>query len=90
MVYTNKVIKGHVQKAAMCRWIGDQCLGFKCQFAFCERKALLPNGTCAFAIRFTESSDEFFKEVEKADIGKEGRVKDILGRKIGRKDIYLE
>lgn len=90
LVYTNKVIKGHVQKAAMCRWIGDYCLGFKCQFAFCERRALLPNGTCAFAVRFAESSEEFFREVEKSDISSEGRVKDILGRRIGRKDIFLE
>jgi len=89
LVFTNKVIKGHVQKAAMCRWIGDQCLGYKCQLGFCERKALLPDGTCAFAVRFREGGDDFFKEVEKDDIGG-SKVKDILGRRIGRKDVFLE
>jgi hypothetical protein len=89
LVFVNKVVKGHVQKSAMCRWIGDQCLGYKCQFVFCERKALLPNGVCTLAIRFSEGADDFLKEVEKYDIGG-GKVKDILGRRTGRKDIYLE
>jgi len=89
IVYTNKVIKGHVQKSAMCRWIGDQCLGYKCQFGYCERRALLPNGMCTLAIKFSEGSEDFFKEVEKADIGG-GKVRDILGRRTGRKDVFLE
>ncbi len=89
IVYTNKVVKGHVQKSAMCRWIGDLCLGYKCQFSYCERRALLPNGVCTLAVKFDEGSEEFLKEVEKADIGS-GKVKDILGRKTGRKGAFLE
>ncbi len=88
LVVVNKVVKGHVQKVAMCRWIGDQCLGVKCQFAFCERRALLPDGTCAFAIRFRESGDEFLKEVEKESL--DNRVRDLLSRRVGRRETFAD
>lgn len=72
----------------MCRWIGDQCLGARCQFAFCERKALLPDGSCAFAVRFREGGEDFLKEVEQETMDE--RLKDILSRRVGRKETFLE
>ncbi len=86
LVAVNKVVKGHVQKAAMCRWIGDVCLGYKCQFAFCDRKALLPDGRCAFSIKFKESEEEYIKELDKSDI--DSKIKNILAKRTGRKDYY--
>lgn len=88
LVIVNRVVKGHVQKAAMCRWIGDQCLGSRCQFAYCERKALLPDGRCAFAVKFKESGDAFLRELEESDV--DAKVKDLLNRKVGRRDSFLE
>ena len=88
LVVVNRVVKGHVQKVAMCRWIGDQCLGSRCQFAYCERRALLPDGKCAFAVRFKGSGDEFMKELEKESL--DNKVKDILGRRVGRRETFLE
>ncbi len=88
LVIVNRVVKGHVQKAAMCRWIGDQCLGAKCQFAYCERKALLPDGRCAFAVKFKDSGDAFMKELEQSEV--DNKVRNLLSRKVGRKESLLE
>ncbi len=88
LVIVNKVVRGHVQKSAMCRWIGDQCLGASCQFAYCERRALLPDGRCAFAVKFKESGDEFLKEVEKESLSEE--VMDLLEKRVGRRESLLE
>ena len=35
---------------AFCSWIGDSCIGYKCQFAGCSRHALLPDGTCKLKV----------------------------------------
>jgi len=32
---------------AWCAWINDACIGYKCQYSVCNRRALLPDGTCA-------------------------------------------
>lgn len=88
LVVVNRVVKGHVQKVAMCRWIGDSCLGYRCQFAFCERKALLPDGKCAFAVKFKEGDKEFIKELNEAEI--DNKVKSLLARRGGRKGSFLE
>lgn len=88
LVYGSRVIKGRPQKVAYCRWVGDVCLGYKCQFAMCERKALLPNGKCAYAIRFEDKSEEMFKEIEKSEF--DTKLKSILSRRVGRKDVMAE
>ncbi|MCD6209264.1 MAG: hypothetical protein DRJ46_03805 [Thermoprotei archaeon] len=31
---------------AWCEWVNDECIGYKCQYASCTRRALLPDGTC--------------------------------------------
>ncbi len=90
LVYVNKVVKGHVQKVAMCRWIGDECLGPKCQYAYCELGALLPDGRCAYAVKFKKSGDEFFQELEKENKEFDSRVKDLLSRRTGRKGDFYE
>jgi hypothetical protein len=87
LVYSTKVVKGFTQKVAMCRLTGDQCIGYKCQFAYCERKALLPNGNCAFTIKFKDSED-FFNELEKEELRMLSQGK--LVRKTTKKDIFIE
>jgi len=37
---------------AFCSWIGDECIGYKCQYATCSRHALiLPDGLCKLKMR---------------------------------------
>jgi len=43
------------RKIAFCRWAGDLCKGYKCNFAICERHSLLPDGTCGLTIRVKRS-----------------------------------
>jgi hypothetical protein len=31
---------------AYCNWVGDVCVVAGCNYAFCERRALLPDGSC--------------------------------------------
>lgn len=52
---------------AFCTWIGDECIGYKCQFASCKRHALLPDGTCKLKLEKVQprrSSREFSIEEE--------------------------
>lgn len=34
-----------------CNWVGDYCVAAKCNYAFCERRALLPDGSCGLEDR---------------------------------------
>ncbi len=87
LVFSTRVVKGYTQKVAMCRLTGDQCIGYNCQFAYCERKALLPNGNCALTTKFKESED-FFNELEKEELGIPSGGKFV--KRYVRKDIPIE
>ena len=39
--------RGRSGLEAWCAWINDTCIGYKCQYSTCNRRALLPDGTCA-------------------------------------------
>jgi len=39
------------RRIILCSLTNDPCIGFKCNFAFCARHALLPDGTCALSIK---------------------------------------
>ncbi len=86
-VLSTKVVKGYTQKVAMCRLTGDQCIGYQCQFAYCERKALLPNGNCAFTVKFKDGED-FFNELDKEDLGVGSSSK--LVKRVSKKDFLIE
>jgi hypothetical protein len=30
-----------------CAWLNDECIGVKCQFAYCEARSMTPEGLCA-------------------------------------------
>ncbi|KSW11781.1 hypothetical protein CF15_02945 [Pyrodictium occultum] len=49
LTVVRKPVHGRMQRAAYCRWIGDECIGGACQYAACTLKALLPDGTCLYA-----------------------------------------
>lgn len=39
------------KKIVICFLTNDPCIGSKCNFAFCVKHALLPDGTCALSIK---------------------------------------
>jgi len=59
--------KGRSLRVAMCAWIGDKCIGPSCRFAYCEKRAMLPDGRCALAVKASKQKDfeEELMEVEK-------------------------
>ncbi len=82
-----KLING--KPIAHCNWVNDTCIGYKCQYASCATRYLLPNGKCLAAIKSTEKSeDEFLKELEKEDNKK--NLKSLLSRRGIRKDLGIE
>lgn len=67
-----ETFKGRPVRVAYCDLVGDKCIGAQCRFAACERRAMLPDGRCAFAIKargpsrdFEEDLIELEKESEK-------------------------
>ncbi len=69
LMYTKKYIKGRMMTVVMCRLVGDKCIGYNCQYAYCERRYLLPDGRCAWALRKSEKEEEedFLKDIEEEE-----------------------
>ncbi len=63
---TTETFRGRPMKVAMCAWIGDKCIGPSCRFAYCEKRAMLPDGRCAFAVR-ARSQKEFEEELREIE-----------------------
>jgi hypothetical protein len=57
---------------AFCNWVGDSCVVSGCNFAFCERRALLPDGSCGLDER------EASKQVK--SIEEDSRKEELLVR----------
>ncbi len=87
LMITMKYMKGNPYKVGFCRWAGDVCITGDCQYAYCEKRALLPGNKCAFAMRRSNGED-IEKELEKRE-DFEDSVKRILSKKLGRKDVDL-
>jgi len=82
-----KLVNG--KPVAYCNWVNDTCIGYKCQYASCATRYLLPNGKCLAVIKTVEKSeDEFLKELEKEDNRK--NLKSLLSRRGIRKDLGIE
>ncbi len=89
LVVTSYIMQGKPQKMAYCNWIGDTCIGYQCQFAYCEKKALLPDGTCAFAVREEQEkkkTKDYLEELAEEDQD-EIKARSILTRRLGRRDL---
>ncbi|HIQ03177.1 MAG TPA: hypothetical protein EYH40_02015 [Desulfurococcales archaeon] len=86
LVYTTRYYRGKPRKVAFCRWVGDYCKGYECQYAYCEKRALLPDGKCSFAIKGPRKKD-MLEEI--AELSLEEHVKTLITRKIGKKDLYF-
>jgi|UniRef100_A0A7C3WTV3 hypothetical protein len=80
--------------AAFCSWIGDACIGYKCQFAGCSRHALLPDGTCKMKLEAVTPAkavddDAIEKEAEALERQLYGRIRDKL-KKLGTRAWEVE
>ncbi|MCS7111947.1 MAG: hypothetical protein N3D82_03530 [Ignisphaera sp.] len=72
-----------------CSWVNDNCIGYKCQYAMCTVRYLLPDGKCLSAIRTEpKSEDEFIKELESRESSTS--LKSLLSRRGIRKDLGVE
>ncbi|MEB3780467.1 MAG: hypothetical protein GSR85_09625 [Desulfurococcales archaeon] len=63
---TREHYRGRNLKVAMCNWIGDKCIGATCRFAYCEKRAILPDGRCAFAVK-GKSQMDFEEELRREE-----------------------
>ncbi len=66
---TTEQYKGRIIRVPFCSWIGDKCIGASCRFAYCEKRAMLPDGRCAFAVRQQKTKDfeEELREMEREE-----------------------
>ncbi|MEM2640112.1 MAG: hypothetical protein QW374_02505 [Candidatus Bathyarchaeia archaeon] len=71
---------------AWCTISGDPCIGYKCNYAFCEKRKMLNDGSCGLTIK--SGSSLSLEEIEKEAIPKPSiRVKGKLSRRIRFEDI---
>jgi len=87
LVISTKFYRGKPRKVAICRWTGDLCIGARCQYAYCVKRAMLPDGTCGLEAREIRFHD-LLEDIEKEELGKD--VKSILTKRFGKKDLLME
>ncbi|MBW9141480.1 MAG: hypothetical protein TQ35_0001460 [Candidatus Aramenus sulfurataquae] len=86
LMIQTKYVKGNPYKAGYCRWVGDTCITGDCQYAYCEKRALLPGNKCAFAVNKRDGSrDDIERELREEDY--DNKVKELLSKKLGKKDV---
>ncbi|EZQ03140.1 MULTISPECIES: hypothetical protein [Acidianus] len=89
LMIQTKYEKGIPHKTGYCRWVGDNCITGECQYAYCEKRALLPGNKCAFVVNKKNGNDNLEKDLDSSDDYYEGKVKDIISKKLGKKDLDL-
>ncbi len=84
LMFTKKYVKGRVITTVMCRLVGDKCIGYNCQYAYCQKRYLLPDGRCSWALRKEEKEEDFLSDLER-----EEKEWEKLGKKVkGFDDFY--
>lgn len=84
----NRYEAGKPIRTPFCRWIGDTCIGYQCQYAYCDKKALLPDGACAFAVREEQEKKKTKDYLEElAEEKMDEKARSILVRRLGRRDL---
>jgi hypothetical protein len=89
LMIQTKYMKGNPQKVGFCRWVGDTCITGECQYAYCEKRALLPGNKCAFAINRNNGSEDVEKELRQEDLYEDDKIKEIISKKFGKRDLDL-
>lgn len=86
-VVTTKFYRGKPRKVILCRWTGDLCIGSQCQYAYCTKRAMLPDGSCGLELRELRTSD-LLEDIKKEELGRD--VKSLITKRFGKKDMFLE
>ena len=75
------VIKKGSRPEAWCAWIGDKCIGYRCQFASCTRHALMPDGRCKLLVRRESRRERPLEEeaesIEREMVSLKGKLKKL-------------
>ena len=61
---TTTFYRGRQVRVAMCKWIGDKCIGSQCRYASCAKHAMLPDGRCQFAVEARARTARRLKDFE--------------------------
>lgn len=72
------------EDSAFCNWVGDICVAAKCNYAFCEKRALLPDGSCGFVEREIPVKERSIEEEARREEAILKRAQERLLKKTGR------
>ncbi|MFN3804148.1 MAG: hypothetical protein ACK4SY_03735 [Pyrobaculum sp.] len=50
-----------------CTWLNDECIGARCQYAFCDARAMTPEGYCTYKAEGEEAKPDILAEVKKME-----------------------
>lgn len=67
-----------------CNWVGDICVVAKCNYAFCEKRALLPDGSCGYQERESAKQTRSIEEEARREEAALRAARDRLLKKTGR------
>jgi hypothetical protein len=70
--------------SAFCNWVGDVCVSAKCNYAFCEKRALLPDGSCGLEDRETPAKARSIEEEARREEAILRTAQERLLKKTGR------
>jgi hypothetical protein len=70
--------------SAFCNWVGDVCVVSKCNYAFCEKRALLPDGSCGLEERESPRQARSIEEEARREEAMLRSAQERLLKKVGR------
>jgi hypothetical protein len=70
--------------SAFCNWVGDVCVSAKCNYAFCEKRALLTDGSCGLVDRETSATARSIEEEARREEAILRAAQERLLKKTGR------
>ncbi|MFN7106266.1 MAG: hypothetical protein ACK4M3_06775 [Pyrobaculum sp.] len=50
-----------------CTWLNDECIGARCQYAFCDARVMTPEGYCTYKAGGEEAKPDILTEVKKME-----------------------
>lgn len=72
---------------AYCNWVGDSCVVSRCNYAFCEKLGLLPDGSCGYEEREVGKQSKSIEEEARHEEDALRIARERLLKKTGREFI---
>ena len=89
LVIKQEYSRGRVIRVTFCRWVGDRCTGWRCQYSYCVRRALLPDGKCSLALQvIAKGRKDMLDELKELELESKS-LKERLSKKV-RKYVDLD